>query len=92
VPISLIELPDGEVSLELGDCGPERLAAEAIAAQLGPLATLERAALYDVVVLGGERLLYYHEWDPCLLSTSPQGARLLRRLYQVLAAKGADRG
>jgi hypothetical protein len=91
VPISLIELSDGGVSLELADCDPERLAAEAIAAQLGPLATLERAALYDVVELGGERFLYYHEWDPCLISTSPKGARLLRRLYQVLAPNSGKR-
>ena len=53
---------------------------------LGPLATLERAALYDVVEVAGERLLYYREWDPCLISTSPDGARLLRRIYQALAA------
>ena len=42
--------------------------------------------------VGGERFLYYHEWDPCLLSTSAAGARLLRRLYQVLATDHADWG
>ncbi len=61
--------------------------AEAIRGRLGPLVTLERAALYDVVEVAGERLLYYHEWDPCLISTSPEGARLLRRIYQVSRAE-----
>jgi hypothetical protein len=85
MPVSLLELSDGGVSLELG-AGDLDKVAEAICGRLGlgPLVTLERAALYDVVEVAGEQLLYYHEWDPCLISTSPAGARLLRRIYQVL--------
>lgn len=88
MPVCLLELSDGGVSLELGAGALDKVA-EAICARFGPLVTLERAALYDVVEVAGERLLYYHEWDPCLISTSPEGARLLRRIYQALAT---DRG
>jgi hypothetical protein len=78
VTISLLELPSGNVSLEFDAADAGRLSAALAAA--GPVRVLERSALHDLVEFEGERFLYYREWDPCLISTSPAGASVLRRL------------
>lgn len=87
--IALLELPSGVVSLEFAEDDAARLN-EAVARHFGTPRTLERSALYDVVEFGGERFLLYHEWDPCLISTSDGGAGKLRLLRDVLAGKPTD--
>jgi hypothetical protein len=88
--ISLLDLPSGVVSLEFDAADAARLGA-ALAAHLGPVHVLEQSALYDLVEFGSERFLYYHEWDPCLISTSAAGAIALRRLCAALSEPD-DRG
>ena len=92
MPVSLIELAGGGVSLELGAGDFDSVVQVLPRLGLAPPVTLERSALYDVVEVAGERLLYCHEWDPCLLSTSAARASLLRRVYQALLPAGGKPG
>ena len=75
--VFLRELPSGGVSLEFDEADFQEITA-AIRRQFGEIRILEESALYGDIEFGGEHFVYYHEWDPCLLSQSEKGKSMLR--------------
>ena len=80
--MKLLELPEGMLSLEFlpaeGDEVMRRLK------QFGPVKRRWHAS-YDKITVGNVDFLRENEWDqPCLISTSPAGAALLRQLISKL--------
>jgi hypothetical protein len=85
--LTLLELDSGNVSLEFDEAELDALKA-AIADRFGGIRTIRKTALHDVVQFGGEEFTYYHEWDPCLISQSAEGARMLRTVQTEWTAQG----
>jgi hypothetical protein len=77
--IKLLELEGGAVSLEFEAEDLTGLTT-AIRERFGVIRTIEKAPLYDIIEFGGEKFIYYHEWDPCLISQSVAGAKMLREI------------
>jgi hypothetical protein len=77
--IKLLELEGGAVSLEFDEADQTSLST-AIRERFGVIRIIEKAPLYDVIEFGGERFTYYHQWDPCLISQSLAGAKMLREI------------
>lgn len=76
--MKLLELQTGMVSLEFAPT--EREALMAALKKHGPVKRLSMAT-FDRISVGGEHFISENEWDePCLISTTPKGADLLRRL------------
>jgi hypothetical protein len=75
--MNLLELEGGSVSLEFDATDLTGLKL-AIQERFGVIRTLEEAPTFSEIEFGGERFTYYHEWDPCLISRSIAGAKMLR--------------
>ena len=80
----LITLPRmGRLALEF-ESGEEELIGQAITACFGGGALVAGWALADVIEIGGARLIFYREWDPCLIATDEAGDAVLRRLAEAM--------
>ena len=83
--IRLLKLKDGDMSLEF-DEGDMDVLVTAIHERFGGIRTVRKLAVHDLVEFGGEQFIYYHEWDPCLISQSPKGVEMLREILLHQAA------
>ena len=82
--VGLLELDSGAVSLEFdeADIGELRMV---IQDRFGEIRNVETGPLNTVIEFGGERFIYYHERDPCLISQSTVGATMLRDLATAVS-------
>jgi len=47
---------------------------------------IQENVLHADLFVAGTRLVFYHEWDPCLMSHDEQGSSLLDFIYTCLSA------
>ncbi|KQS96441.1 MULTISPECIES: hypothetical protein [unclassified Rhizobium] len=47
---------------------------------------IQEHVIHDDVVIAGTRLLFYYEWDPCLISMDEEGGHLLDFIFTRLSA------
>lgn len=81
----LLKLSDGHYSLELDSAELDALAS--IIKDMYGIPDVERDIMSSRHTFGGQSFTFQNEWDdPCLISTSAEGDRILEALAARLAA------
>ncbi|WP_133485648.1 hypothetical protein [Aliiroseovarius marinus] len=81
----LITLTNGGVSLEF-DQSDLPIVVEAITALYGT-PVMRKQVLCELWEFGGGELIYYNEWDPCLIAQSEESNEALQNLNSVLGER-----
>jgi hypothetical protein len=81
----LLKLSGGHTSLELDPAELDAVAS--IIKELYGMPDVERDVMSSTHKFGSETFVFQNEWDdPCLISSSPEGDRILEALAERLAA------
>jgi hypothetical protein len=79
--MNLLNLKDGRVSLEFAPDEWRQVRSGLIKVAGRERYSVREEATHDMIIIGGEELIFMDEWDePCLISMSEHGDQLLRRV------------